>query len=604
MENNEDIITCYKNIKPEHKVLNILILGGGPTGLFAGYKLLKKGNNITIFEKRKKYTRHNILSLQETTRLDTLSLIPSEIIEELDRESSFSNINADIEKSSKCYKSILKQKPYLMANSRVYYIVLNELESAYEKYFKLCGGNLIRPINVNAFTDIKIDNNNLKYSENGVENTIDMSKFDIVFVNDGANSLYRNIYFNKTSYTENIEDNIMRYGLTENYETIKISNDIQDVKPLAYGLILIYDIEDKEEFQRKFKTQDKLQKKVDFDTVLKLENTENNFMGGLNVKEILVDAKNSGTKELKPQNLFRMFVSENYLYISIMVNPKDVGEYANKIQNQNLMFSEMPSDIQIYIKFALYYYDLSELIDLDSKNTTIKMFPLTFSCVKQSCTFIKKRKKEMLPVLQRTDSSMGTSVDTILRRKSRLFDSCNHEPKNYYQFIALCGDAMSSGNFHAGIVLNRNLIAVNQICQLIDEYIDSYPKDENGNLDNNFLRLMFFNGNALNQKARNEIITKSIENLVNFNALDNDNTVFNLSVVLSELKEIILCKNCTDKNKLMCKNSASFVKYIVDNSNNDVLRRILKYLLLPDKYKYNEVLENIYNVNAIESTFE
>ncbi|XWV24507.1 putative ORFan [Tupanvirus deep ocean] len=604
MEDNKELITCYKNVKPENKILNILILGGGPTGLFAGYKLLKKGNNITIFEKRKRYTRHNILSLQETTRLDTLSLIPSEIIEELDRESSFSNINANIEKSSKCYKSILKQKPYLMANSRVYYIVLNELESAYEKYFKLCGGNLIRPTNENAFSDIKIDNNIIKYSENGIENTIDMSKFDIVFVNDGANSLYRNIYFNKTSYTENVEDNIMRYGLTENYETVKVSSNINDVKPLSYGLILIYDIDDKEEFQRKFKTQDKLQKKVDFDSVLKLENTENNFMGGLNVKEILVETKKSDIKELKPQNLFRMFVSENYLYISIMVNPKDVGDYAHKIQNQNLIFHEMPTDIQIYIKFALYYYDLSELIDLDSKNITIKMFPLTFSCVKQSCTFIKKNKITAPPVLQRKDSSVGTSIDTILKRRSRLYDSCKNEPKNYYQLVALCGDAMSSGNFHAGIVLNRNLVAVNQMCLLIDEYIDAYPKDENGNLDNNFLRLMFFHGNTLSQKARNEIITKSIENLINFNALDSDDTVFNLSNILSELKEIILCKNCTDKNKLMCKNSAAFVKYIIDNSNNDVLQRILKYLLLPDKYKYNEILENVYNINAIESAFE
>lgn len=45
MQNINNEFQCYKNIKPLNKVLKILILGGGPTGLFAGYKLLKKGND-------------------------------------------------------------------------------------------------------------------------------------------------------------------------------------------------------------------------------------------------------------------------------------------------------------------------------------------------------------------------------------------------------------------------------------------------------------------------------------------------------------------------------------------------------------------------------
>ena len=614
MQDIDNVVRCYKNIKPDHKILKILILGGGPTGLFAGYKLLKKGNDITIFEKRKKYTRHNILSLQETSRLDTLSLIPSEIMDELDHESSFSHINADIEKDhKKCSKCILKEKPYLMASSRVYYIVLNELETAYEKYFNLCGGNLIKPINAESFNDIKVDGSLLKYSENDKINVIDMSKFDIVFINDGASSMYRNIYFDKTSYTENIENNILRYGLTENYDDIKIANKITDIKPLAYGLILLYNIEDKQDFQQKFCSQDKLQKKIDFDSVLKLENSDAKFLDGLTVKEILIENNNKTdtNNQTKSQNIFRMFFSEDYLYISIMVNPKDVGAFAQKIQNQNLSFIELPTSIQIYISFALYYYDLSELIDVRSENIILKMFPLTFSCVKQSCSFIRKVDATTYPV-QRSDSVFGTSINDILA-KSKLKngqvnpvdnDNSLTVSKNSYQFVSLCGDAMSSGNFHAGIVLNRNLVAVSQMCHLIEEYIDAYPKDKEGNLNNNFLRLLFFHGNLLNQKARNEIITKSIDNLINFAALDNDTTVFTLAYVLSEMKEIILCKNCIDKNKLMCINSAAFVKFIVDNFSNDVMQRILKYLLLPTKYKFSDLLENIHNIKASESTFE
>ena len=581
--------TCYKYIKPQNKILKILILGGGPIGLFIGYKSLKKGNEVTIFEKRKKYTRHNILSLQETSRLDTLSLIPSEIMEELNSQSSYAHINADIY-LKKCQKNLLKDKPYLMVNSRVYYIVLNEIECAYEKNFNRCGGRLLKPSAVESYTDIRVEGGCLKYTEDTNDHSIDMSKFDIIFINDGANSLYRNIYFGKTSYTDNIESNIIRYGLNEEKDAIKVSDNLKDIEPLSYGLIFIYNIENKEEFSEKFRTVDKLQKRVDFDSVLKLENENSNFMKGLNVKEILIETnnKNGSSQKLASQNLFRMFVCENYLYISIMVNPRDVGDFAEKLKGQNLPFDELPVNIQIYIKFALYFYDLSELIDPSrlSKNITIKMFPLTFSCVKQSCTFIRKNGIAH-PPLQRQDSRMGLTADKLLNQLDA------DAPVNHYQFVVLSGDAMSSGNFHAGIVLNKNLVAVNAICQMIDEYIDAYPKDSNGYLNNDFLRLLFFHGNLLNQSARNEIITKSINNLINFSALDKDNTVFDLPSIMIEMKDIILCKNCDEKNKLMCTNSAAFVKFMVDNSQNEVLQRILKYLLLPEKYKYKEFLEGI-----------
>ena len=107
MSTPTDNTECLKHIvvKPDNKVLKILILGGGPIGLFTGYKLLKKGHDITIFEKRKKYTRHNILPLSQTTKMDTLSLIPSEIMEELNTESSFAHILPGIDQK-KCYKNI------------------------------------------------------------------------------------------------------------------------------------------------------------------------------------------------------------------------------------------------------------------------------------------------------------------------------------------------------------------------------------------------------------------------------------------------------------------------------------------------------------------
>lgn len=548
------------NIEPCKK-LKILILGGGPIGLFAGYKLLKHGHCVTIFEKRKEHTRHNILSLGhsmngEMTSLDTISIIPSEIMDELDAKSSFSNINVN---GNKCLRNTLKRKPYLMPSSRTYYIVLNELEIAYEKHFKIRGGVLLKPTESKAFTDIRIEKDILSYAENDEKKSIDINNFDIVFINDGARSYYREIYFKKTSFTEHEVNNILYYGLTADNENIAVHNNPDELNPLAYGLILIHDIKNKTEFLEKFKVVDKLKKKTDFEYIYQLSNEHDNFTNGLSVEQILNENnKKDKTSRLDSQNLFRMFVCENYLYISIMVNPIDVEDWKPEDnRTSNIPFDDLPDNVQSYLEFALYYYDLSEFIDPRSVDNNINLFPLKFSSVSQSCTFIKKNDDD-------------------------------------YRFIALCGDAMASGNFHAGIVLNKNLMAVNSICNLIDEYVDSYPKDQQGNLDKEFLRLLFFNGNLHNQEIRNEIIAKSISHLINFHQVDQSNLVFNLSDILNELKDVIICKNCTIKNKLLCKNSAAFIKYIVENSQKDVLTRIVKYLLLSGEHKYTHIINLIH----------
>ncbi len=504
--------------KPKNKILKVLILGGGPIGLFAGYKLLKNGHDITIFEKRKKYTRHNILSLHETTKMDTLSLIPSEIMDELKSASSFSHITTIIENGDKqICKNLLKEKPYLMVSSRAYYIVLNELENAYEKYFKLLGGNLIRPENTESYSDIAIKDNILSYHENEIINKININDYDIVFLNDGANSYYRNVYFEKTSYTENIEKNILRIGLTPDRSNIKVANDVREVEPLSYGMIFIHDIQNKDDFLEKFKSIEKLKKKIDFDSVLEFHGFDNDFLKSLSVKEIKVQNSLKDPRQIASQNLFRMFVSENYLYISFMVNPTDAGDFVSKNQNQNLNYDSIPANIQKYIMFALYYYDLTEFIDPRSINNTIKMFPLIFSTVKQSCTFIKKQKKNDLDIIKSRLSLRDSFYGNFMVESAAENCDLTKIYKNNYQLVVLCGDAMSSGNFHSGIVLNKNLIAVNNICHHINEYIDSYPKDTSGELNNNFLRLMFFHSNLSNQKMRNEIINDSVDALVILN---------------------------------------------------------------------------------------
>ena len=578
--NVESVNAALIDTASSDKILNVLILGGGPVGLFTGYKLLKKGHNVTIFEKRKKYTRHNILAFGQTSELDALSLIPSEIINELDSVSSFANINAEITKNNKeTYKYNLKDKPYLMPSSQYYFIVLSELEVAYEKYFKLKKGTLIRPQNAESYTDIKIENNILLYSENGIMASINMCDFDIIFINDGANSFYRNIYFKETSYTEKIENNICYYGLTQQNNAIALDNDTNKIHPLAYGLILLHDIENKDDFSSKFKSKDKLHKKNDFDSFFELHCSDSE----LATKQIIIENQiDKNTKVFDSQNLWRMFVCENYLYISIMVNPLDVEDY---VQTSNITFENLPANVQHYIEFALHYYDLSELIDPKTSNNKISLFPLKFSCAKQSCSFIKKCKDAENDILQRSDSRFGNFANSgndsphgfpidgkPLKLRTNLQE--NKNSKKNYQFVALCGDALACGNFHTGTVLNRNIIAVNNMCQLIDQYIDSYPK-VNGYLNKNFLRLLFFHGNLSNQKARDNIITCSIEKLVNFSACDNDKTILPLEHILNEL-------SATNKSK---KN-----EFITKNYNNEITKRIIKYLFLSNEYEYSITL--------------
>lgn len=237
----------------------------------------------------------------------------------------------------------------------------------------------------------------------------------------------------------------------------------------------------------------------------------------------------------------------------MMINPKDIEEFYLQNKAQKITFHTFSKELQIYAQFALYYYDLSNLIDIKSEDNLWKIFPISFTSVKQSCSFL-----------------------------------------NYggrYQFISVLGDALVSGNFHAGIVLNRNLMSVNYLCQLIDEYIDSYPKNDKNELDSNFLKLLFFHGNMSNQTAVNYVIKKSCQVLINYKEIDKVETYFNLSRILTELGDIIFCKNCY-QNKKLCENSYKFIKFLMDNSPEETIQSILKYLTLNNGYQIDGSLEH------------
>lgn len=125
---------------------SVLIIGGGPVGLYAGVRLREKGIPVSIVEKREEYTRGQIFSLSdEHEPFKSISLLSDRVVGDL-WQFSYAHGSImfwpSISQHAKCH---LQVPPRETRNFLNYYgsVPISEFERALRKEFIHLGGNLI-----------------------------------------------------------------------------------------------------------------------------------------------------------------------------------------------------------------------------------------------------------------------------------------------------------------------------------------------------------------------------------------------------------------------------------------------------------------------------
>lgn len=172
--------------------MEIVIIGGGPVGLFTAIKAKESNYNVTVLEKRKTPSRSQVLLLNK----DTLDIFPTEIVETL--------FDADFAKG--CY--VLP--PSKDSKSRCFLdklplasIITSVLEEELERYAVEKGVKVLRPV-----THISVFKKEVTYTIGNDEKTIN---YDVLIGADGSNSFVRDKLL-RTSFK--IKKDTELYGMT------------------------------------------------------------------------------------------------------------------------------------------------------------------------------------------------------------------------------------------------------------------------------------------------------------------------------------------------------------------------------------------------------
>ena len=183
--------------------MKICIIGGGPIGLFTaiklGDRLINGTYDIHIYEKRKKYTRNQVVFLR-LNRFDDYPVIKRKLLKYV----CFSSIHPSENYQGVCFKR-LKTKSNTTFNE------LDKIEK-YEEFVYL----RIKHLEQIFFESVKA-NRNVKfiYQECNEEK---IKKYDVIFSCEGKKSFVRNNIL-KSNYKQ--EECFNSYGLILTFEAKK-----------------------------------------------------------------------------------------------------------------------------------------------------------------------------------------------------------------------------------------------------------------------------------------------------------------------------------------------------------------------------------------------
>jgi hypothetical protein len=143
----KDVHFECKNVKRDR----VVIIGGGPVGIYTGINLLKRGFTVTLFEIRSTYSREQILLLQDNSTYQSLADLDEDVIKSLEKVGCYQGFPY-VTKEGNCYLNITKE-----SNTKYLGLRINDLQAILEKKYTSIGGILYKPDTGKA--RLEIDNN-------------------------------------------------------------------------------------------------------------------------------------------------------------------------------------------------------------------------------------------------------------------------------------------------------------------------------------------------------------------------------------------------------------------------------------------------------------
>ena len=513
---NIQIIYNRKNHIENLGKKKVLIVGGGPVGLFTGIKFLEKNFKVTVVEQRSEYSRQETFMLQNSITYDTLSMLPKELLDTVYKNGCI--INAPpFDIYPQCYRGYNYPNTNEWNNSsdkvkenypaRLVGITMSTFEDTFKDYFIKKGGIFIRPQEKKGKFDMTIDKNNWKISfkYKQEEHIFNNDDYDVIIGADGGNSRIRNELLDDAKNPENGEGIEILYLINKNHDSSKNRNTIQYkinekfnyiktnpgddvnkwlVSPDAgYGLIGYVDEKIlKSNFGDRIKESNidiqnfidndfpNIKKEIDSgtdtNTVRHLFKNKKDFISNPESEYESSTGKYIVTStEEQAQHRYRFFLSrdkKSYFAVNL-----EQSEYASIYKNALYEAKELNTNPQL------------REVDID-KLRSLKKFPVILASLFAYYGFIDNIKNIDINKPTKLFESFSKSFDTLcdnmkfsvlpLRLYKTNYYASYKKLNNTYKYCATIGDSTIGVHYYSGTGVNVGIKNANELVNVISKF--------------------------------------------------------------------------------------------------------------------------------------